>query len=73
MWPSPWAMAGPSAMRRTVQLAAHRTSMVSAPPSAAMSRSPGRTPAPVSCAPVSRSRLSSPGCLFARPEKRSAR
>jgi hypothetical protein len=44
MCPSAWAMAGPTAMYRTVQELAQRTTMVWALPSVATSRSPGRTP-----------------------------
>ena len=72
MCPSAWAMAGPTAMYRTVQELAQRTTMVWALPSVATSRSPGRTPALTSSGPGRRRMLFVPGCLFPL-ENRSAR
>jgi hypothetical protein len=52
MWPSTWAAAGPSAMRRTVQVIAEQLmTIVWAPPSLATTSSPACIPARVSSAP----------------------
>ena len=62
MCPSACATAGPSATRRTEHVRRQRTAIVSAPPSVATSRSPGRTPASTSAPPGSARMLSVPGC-----------
>src|SRR5580692_698954 len=64
MCPSACAMAGPAATYRMVHVAVQRMSMVLAPPSVAMSRSPARIPACASCAADSRRMALSPGCLL---------